>query len=85
MAKTIEEIYKELTEWQKENPRERSIVAIAGYEDMNIMVKSMGDTNEIVTCVASAMENSSEVEEQITKAQDILKKYRKDEQKTENN
>lgn len=85
MAKTIEEIYKELTEWQKENPRERSIVAIAGYEDMNIMVKSMGDTNEIVTCVASAMKNSSEVEEQITKAQDILKKYRKDEQKTENN
>lgn len=85
MAKTIKEIYKDLKEWQKENPEVRSIVAIAGYEDMNIMLKSMGSTNEIVTCVASAMENCSEVEEQITKAQDILKKYRKDEQKTENN
>ena len=84
MAKTIEEIFKELNDWQEENP-ERSVMIIAGTEEEDIFVKQKGKKSEVLTCVASAMENSPEVEEQITKALDTLKKYRKDKQKTEDN
>jgi hypothetical protein len=84
MAKTTGEIFKDLDEWIDENP-ERSVMIIAGAEEEDIVVKQRGKKSEVVTCVASAMENIPEVEELITKALDILKEYRKDKQKTEDN
>jgi hypothetical protein len=41
MAKTIEEIFKELNEWVDENP-ERSVMIIAGAEEKDIFVKQKG-------------------------------------------
>lgn len=85
MAKTIEEIVKELNEWVNENSAERSVMLIAGDEEGNIHVTQMGKKREVATCVASVIESYPDVENLITKSLDIVKEYRKDKQKTENN
>lgn len=82
MAKTIEEILKELDEWVDENP-ERSVMLITGNEEEDIYVKQKGTKAEVVTCMASAIESNPKVEEITTAAMDIVKKYRRDKQKTE--
>lgn len=84
MAKTIEEILKELDEWVGENP-ERSVILIAGNEEANVIIKQRGMEAEILICVMSAIESDSKVEKIITDSMDVVKKYRRDKQKTENN
>lgn len=58
MAKTIEEIYKELTEWQKEDPKARSFMAIVEDEKGEIRISRKGKKSEVVASVASAIANS---------------------------
>lgn len=81
MAKTLEEIIKELNEWADENSAERSVMLITGDEEEDIHVTQKGKKSEVVTCVASAMEYLPEVENLITKSLDIITEYRKDIQK----
>lgn len=68
MAKTIEEILKDLKEWQKENQKERSVLLIAGNEDKNFQVNIKGNKGEVLTCVASAIANSIETRKLIHSA-----------------
>lgn len=65
MAKTIEEICKDLTEWQKENSEERSVLLIVGYKN-NIQIDIKG--SKVLTCVASAIANSIETRKLIHSA-----------------
>lgn len=83
MAKTIEEILKELDEWVDEIPEERSVMVIAGKEAGDVTVRAKGMNGEVVTCLATAIETCPEVEEDVTKAMDIVKEYRKEKKQQE--
>ena len=65
MAKAIEEICKDLAEWQKENQKERNVLLIAGYKN-NIQINING--SKVPTCVALAIANSIETRKLIQSA-----------------
>ena len=65
MGKTIEEISKDLQEWQKENQKERNALLIVGYKN-NIQIDIKG--SKVLTCVASAIANSIETRKLIHSA-----------------
>ena len=75
MAKTIKEIFKDLKEWQKENPEERSIVAIAGYEGENITMTMVGQKRDLVENVATKMIQSKEFSDAITESLKAVLRY----------
>ena len=75
MAKTIKEIYKDLKEWQKENPEERSIVAIAGYEGENITMIMVGQKRDLVEVVATKMIQSKDFSDAITESLKAVLRY----------
>lgn len=68
MAKTIEEICEDIAEWQKKNHKERSVLLIAGYENKNIQINIKGVKGEVLTCVASAIADSTEIKKLISSA-----------------
>jgi hypothetical protein len=80
MAKTIEEIFEELNEWQKENSKERSVLLIAGYENKDIKIKAQGNQGEIISCVASAMTDCAKITELITSALFLMGKNNTEEE-----
>lgn len=65
MAKTIEEIFRELKVWQEENPKARNFMAIVADEKGEIRISSKGKKREVVANVASAIANSPVTIEQI--------------------
>lgn len=75
MAKTIEEISKELSEWQKENPGVRSVLMIAGYEEDNIRTTVGGPKQELVGNIATELVKNRIVIEAISKAIGIALEY----------
>ena len=84
MAKTLDEVSKDLYEWQKENPKKRCVLLIARDEDNNIQIEIQGNKVETITCVASAIESIPKVEDLVTEAMNLANRYRR-EQKTEDN
>lgn len=83
MAKTIEEISDALKEWQKENPKERSFLLIAGYEEDNILSAITGFKQEIVGNIATKLVQERDVTEIISQAIRIALEYANE--KVENN
>ena len=83
MAKTIEEINDAITEWQKENPKERSFLLIAGYEEKTILTTIAGPKHEIVGNIASKLIQEKDVTEIISQAIRITLEYANE--KTEDN
>ncbi len=79
MAKTIEEICKDINEWQKENPNERSAFFILGHENNDILIKTIGSKCDVVTCVASSIADCAEIRELITLALELGNKHKKEE------
>lgn len=75
MAKTIEEICKDLAEWQKENQKERNILLIAGHKN-NIQINING--SKVLACVASSIESIPKVEDLVTEAMDLVNRYRRE-------
>lgn len=80
MAKTIEEILKDLQEWQEENQKERCVLLIAGYENEDISLKAQGNKANILTCVASAMADSDDFRNLIISTLEHLIKYESQEE-----
>lgn len=83
MAKTIEEILKELDEWVDENQAERSVMAIVGENKETTAVITRGRRVKVLTCMASAINGCPEIEEAMTIAMDIAKEHRKEKQQKE--
>lgn len=83
MAKTIKEIYDALKEWQKENPKKRSFLLIAGYEEDNILSAITGLKQEIVGNIATKLVQERDVTEIINQAIRIALEYANE--KVENN
>ena len=83
MAKTIEEILKELDEWVDENQAERSVMAIVGENKETTAVITRGRRVKVLTCMASAINGCHEIEEAMTIAMDIAKEHRKEKQQKE--
>lgn len=75
MEKTITEILKEINEWQKENPKVRSFVAIAGLEEDNIIMSMNGLKTELIENVATKMIKEKEFSEIISEAIKLVMKY----------
>ena len=83
MARELKEIIAELKEWQKENPKERSILLIAGLEEDNITSTIGGPKQEIVENIASELIKNRVVTEVISQAIRIALEYANE--KEENN
>lgn len=83
MAKTIEEINDALKEWQKENPKERSFLLIAGDEEDNVLSAIAGLKQEIVGNIATKLVQERDVTEIISQAIRIALEYANE--KVENN
>ena len=75
MAKTIKEIYKDLKEWQEENPEERSIVAIAGYEGEKITMTIGGQKQRLVESVATEIIRNNNVSDIISESLKTVLRY----------
>ena len=83
MAKTIEEINDALKEWQKENPKERSFLLIAGDEEDNVLSAITGLKQEIVGNIATKLVQERDVAAIISQAIRIAFEYANE--KIENN
>lgn len=75
MARELEEINAELKEWQKENPKERSVLLIAGLEEDKIWSTIGGPKQEIVENIASELIKNRVVTEVISQAIRIALEY----------
>ena len=75
MARELKEIIAELKEWQKENPKERSILLIAGLEEDNIMSLIGGPKQDVVENIASEFVKNRFVNEAISQAIRIALEY----------
>ena len=75
MARELKEIIAELREWQKENPKERSILLIAGLEEDNIMSTIGGPKHDVVGNIASELVKNRVVTEVISQAIRIALEY----------
>lgn len=75
MARELKEIIAELKEWQKENPKERSILLIAGLEEDNIISTIVGSKQDIVGNIASELIINRVVTETISQAIRIALEY----------
>ena len=75
MAKTIEEICKDLREWQEENPKERGVLLIAALEDRNIMAAVRRPKQKVINNIASALVKNMHVAEAISHAFKIALEY----------
>ena len=84
MARELKEITAELKEWQEENPKERCLLFIAGFEEPKLHTNIKGNKGDVLTCLASAIESIPKVEDLVTEAMDLVNRYRR-EQKTEDN
>lgn len=74
-ARELKEIIAELKEWQKENPKERSVLLIAGLEEDNIMTTIGGPKQDIVENIASELVKNRVVTEAISQAIRIALEY----------
>ena len=68
MARELIEIIAELREWQKENPKERSILLIAGLEEDIITSLIVGPKQDVVGNIASELIKNRVVTEAISQA-----------------
>lgn len=68
MARELKEIIAELKEWQKESPKERSILLIAGFEEDNIKSLIGGPKQDVVGNIASELIKNRVVTEAISQA-----------------
>ena len=84
MARELKEIIAELEEWQEENPKERCLLLIAGFEEAKIHTNVKGNKGEVLAYVASSIEANPKVKDLVTEAMDLVNRYRR-EQKTEYN
>ena len=75
MARELKEIIAELKEWQKENPKERSILLIAGFEEDNITSLIGGPKQDVVGNIASELIKNRVVTEAISQAISIALEY----------
>lgn len=75
MARELKEIIAELKEWQKKNPKERSILLIAGLEEDNIKSLIGGPKQDIVENIASELVKNRVVTEVISQAIRIALEY----------
>lgn len=75
MARELKEIIAELKEWQKKNPKERSILLIAGLEEDNIMSLIRGPKQDVVENIASELVKNRVVTEVISQAIRIALEY----------
>ena len=75
MARELKEIIAELKEWQKENPKERSILQIAGFEEDNIAFLIGGPKQDVVENHASELIKNRVVTEVISQAIRIALEY----------
>lgn len=80
MAKTIKEIYKDLKEWQNENPEERSIIAIVGYEGEKISLAIEGKEERLVESVATELIKVKELSYIITESIRMALRYENEEE-----
>ena len=55
MARELKEIIAELKEWRKENPKERSILLLAGLEEDTIMSTIGGPKQDVAGNIASEL------------------------------
>ena len=83
MARELKEIVAALKEWQKENPKERSFLLIAGYEEKTIQTTIAGPKHEIVGNIATKLIQEKDVTEIISQAIRITLEYANE--KTEDN
>ena len=84
MARELKEIIAELEEWQEENPKERCLLFIAGFEEQQFHTNIKGNKGEVLGYVALAIECIPKVEDLVTEAMNLVNRYRR-EQKTEDN
>ena len=75
MAKTIEEILNDFSEWQKANDKERCVLLIAGYEEDNDLSSITGLKQEIVGNIATKLVQERDVTEIISQAIRIAFEY----------
>ena len=75
MARELKEIIAELKEWQKENPKERSILLIAGFEEDNITSLIGGPKQDVVGNIASELIKNRVVTKAISQAISIALEY----------
>lgn len=83
MARELKEITAELKEWQKKNPKERSFLLIAGYEEDNVLSVITGLKQEIVENIATKLVQERDVTDIISQAIRITREYVNE--KTESN
>ena len=75
MARELKEIIAELKEWREANPKERSILLIAGLEEDNIMSTIGGPKQDVVGNIASELIKNRVVTETISQAIRIALEY----------
>lgn len=75
MARELKEIIAELKEWGEANPKERSILLIAGFEEDNIASLIRGPKQDVVGNIASELIKNRVVTETISQAIRIALEY----------
>lgn len=78
MAKTIEEILKDLQEWKEESPRS-AVLLIAGLEDGSIIATVRGSKLDVINNIASAVVKNMCIAEAISQAFRIALEYANEE------
>ena len=75
MARELKEIIAELKEWREANPKERSILLIAGFEEDNITSLIGGPKQDVDENIASELIKNRVVTETISQAIRIALEY----------